>query len=131
LSTQPSGPTSPSTSATPAVITTHPVLGIFGVLLGAMIATCTGRLISVGLADLRGALHLGVDEASWIGTAFNAAMMFIGPFSVYLGGLLGARRVLLACASAWSIVYCLIVIACMAPVPTQYRQVVKLAAVPA
>jgi DHA2 family multidrug resistance protein len=32
---------------------------------------------------------------------------------------------------AWSIVCCLIVIACMAPVPTQYRQVVKLAAVPA
>jgi DHA2 family multidrug resistance protein len=26
---------------------------------------------------------------------------------------------------AWSIVLCLVVIACMAPVPTQYRQVVK------
>ena len=87
-----------------AAITTHPLLGVFGVLLGAMIATCTGRLISVGLADLRGALHLGVDEASWIGTAFNAAMMFIGPFSVYLGGLLGARRVLLACASLFTLI---------------------------
>jgi len=69
-----------------------------------MIATCTGRLISVGLSDLRGALHLGVDEASWIGTAFNAALMFIGPFSVYLGGLLGARRVLLACASVFTLI---------------------------
>ena len=69
-----------------------------------MIATCTGRLISVGLTDLRGALHLGVDEASWIGTAFNAALMFIGPFSVYLGGLLGARRVLLACASVFTLI---------------------------
>jgi DHA2 family multidrug resistance protein len=63
-----------------------------------MIATCTGRLMSVGLADIRGALHLGVDEASWINTSFNASLMFIGPFSVYLGGLLGPRRVLLACA---------------------------------
>src|ERR1700722_5902728 len=72
-------------------LTTHP-------LLGAMIATCTGRLMSVGLVDIRGALHLGVDEGSWISTAFNASMMFIGPFSVYLGGLLGPRRVLLACA---------------------------------
>jgi DHA2 family multidrug resistance protein len=80
------------------------VAGVFGVLLGAMIATCTGRLISVGLADLRGAFHLGVDEASWIGTAFNAAMMFIGPFSVYLGGLLGARRVLLICASLFTLI---------------------------
>src|SRR6202522_3356447 len=79
-------------------VTTHPLLGVVGVLLGALIATCTGRLMSVGLEDIRGALHLGVDEGSWINTAFNASMMFIGPFSVYLGGLLGPRRVLLACA---------------------------------
>jgi DHA2 family multidrug resistance protein len=31
-------------------------------------------------------------------------MMFIGPFSVYLGGLLGARRVLLACAGIFTLV---------------------------
>jgi hypothetical protein len=79
-------------------LTTHPYVGIAGVLLGAMIATCTGRLMNVGLADIRGTLHLGVDEASWINTSFNASMMFIGPFSVYLGGLLGPRRELLACA---------------------------------
>jgi MFS transporter, DHA2 family, multidrug resistance protein len=92
--------TSPDVRAPEAhpALTTHPFLGIAGVLLGALIATCTGRLMSVGLADIRGALHLGVDEAAWINTSFNASMMFIGPFSVYLGGLLGPRRVLLACA---------------------------------
>src|ERR1700683_2898869 len=89
-------------------LTTHPLLGVAGVLLGAMIATCTGRLMSVGLADVRGALHLGVDEGSWINTAFNASMMFIGPFSVYLGGLLGPRRVLLACAWIFTVVSFLI-----------------------
>jgi DHA2 family multidrug resistance protein len=96
----------PSTPPHPAssVITTRPLIGILAVLLGAMVATCTGRLISVGLADLRGALHLGVDEASWLGTAFNAATMFVGPFSVYLGGLLGPRRVLLACAPAFTLI---------------------------
>src|SRR5271156_5650660 len=92
--------TSPEVKAPEAhpTLTTHPLLGVAGVLLGAMIATCTGRLMSVGLADMRGALHLGVDEASWINTSFNASMMFIGAFSVYLGGILGPRRVLLACA---------------------------------
>jgi DHA2 family multidrug resistance protein len=88
----------------PSVKTVHPLLGVLGVLLGAMIATGTGRLISVGLADLRGALHLGVDEASWISTAFTASTIFIGPFSVYLGGLLGPRRVLLACASLFGLI---------------------------
>jgi MFS transporter, DHA2 family, multidrug resistance protein len=90
------------------VVTTHPLLGVAGVLLGALIATCTGRLMSVGLADIRGALHLGVDEGSWINTAFNASMMFIGPFSVYLGGLFGPRRVLLACAWIFTVVSFLI-----------------------
>ncbi len=104
MSTPPPQPPPAPAASLPSVITTHPILGVFGVLLGAMIATCTGRLMSVGLADLRGALHLGIDEASWIGTSFNAALMFIGPFSVYLGGLLGARRVLLACAAIFTIV---------------------------
>jgi MFS transporter, DHA2 family, multidrug resistance protein len=90
------------------VMTTHPLLGVAGVLLGALIATCTVRLMSVGLADIRGALHLGFDEGSWINTTFNASMMFIGPFSVYLGGLLGPRRVLLACAWIFTVVSFLI-----------------------
>src|SRR6202167_4678303 len=102
--------TSPDVQAREAhpTLTTHPLLGIAGVLLGALIATCTGRLMSVGLADIRGALHLGVDEASWINTSFNASMMFIGAFSVYLGGLLGPRRVLLACAWIFTVVSFLI-----------------------
>ncbi len=109
--------TSPTpTPATTSVISTHPLIGVAGVLFGAMIATCTGRLISVGLTDLRGALHLGVDEASWISTAFNAALMFIGPFSVYLGGLLGARRVLLACASIFTLISLLLPFAGRLPV---------------
>lgn len=73
----------------------NPYVGTLGVFLGAGIATLNGRLISVALPDLRGALGLGVDEASWMPTAYNMALMFIGPFSVYLGGLLGPRRVLL------------------------------------
>src|SRR6267154_2703529 len=97
-----------NTQDTRSAVTSHPLLGVAGVLLGALIATCTGRLMSVGLADIRCALHLGVDEGSWINTAFNASMMFIGPLSVYLGGLLGPRRVLLACAWTFTVVSFLI-----------------------
>ena len=70
-------------------------VGTLGVFLGAGISTLFGRLVSVGLPDLRGALGLGVDEAAWLPTAYSMALMFMGPFSVYLGGLLGIRRVLL------------------------------------
>src|SRR5258706_10823922 len=76
-------------------------VGTLGVFLGAGIVTLNGRLISVGLPDLRGAMGLGIDEASWIPTAYNMALMFMGPFSVYLGGLLGPRRVLLSSATVF------------------------------
>ena len=42
--------------------------------------------------------------------------MFIGPFSVYLGGLLGARRVLLACASLFTLFSMLLPLAPNLPV---------------
>ena len=84
-------------------LSTHPMLGVLGVLLGAMLATFLGRLISVGIGDLRGALNLDFDVASWIGTSYSMGLMFIGPFSVYLGGLLGARRVLLTCAGIFTV----------------------------
>src|SRR5262245_53962684 len=76
-------------------------VGTFGVFLGAGIATLNGRMISVGLPDLRGAMGFGLDEASWIPTAYNMALMFIGPFSVFLGAMLGARRVLLFSGSVF------------------------------
>jgi MFS transporter, DHA2 family, multidrug resistance protein len=78
-------------------------VGTLGVFLGAGIVTLNGRLISVGLPDLRGALGLGIDEASWIPTSYNMALMFMGPFSVFLGGLLGPRRVLLYSATIFTL----------------------------
>src|ERR1700744_6575393 len=83
--------------------TYNPIFGVAGVLLGAALATFLGRLLSVGIADLRGALHLDFDAASWIGTSYNMGLMFIGPFSVYLGGLLGPRRVLLTAATIFTL----------------------------
>jgi MFS transporter, DHA2 family, multidrug resistance protein len=106
----------PATPPAPSPISTRPVLGVAGVLFGAMIATVTGRLINVGLPDLRGHMHFGFDEGAWINTTFNAALMFIGPFSVYLGGLLGPRRVLLACAIAFTLISLLLPLAPNLPV---------------
>jgi hypothetical protein len=68
-----------------APATTHPLIGITAVLLGGLLSTLNGRLLSVALPSLRGALHLSVDEGVWIPTSYNMAVMFIGVFSVYLG----------------------------------------------
>src|SRR5262245_46854449 len=93
----------PALRSSRSAVNPNPYLGTLGVFLGAGISTLFGRLLSVGLPDLRGALGLGVDEAAWIPTAYNMALMFMGPFSVYLGGRLGVRRVLLCCAPVFAV----------------------------
>jgi MFS transporter, DHA2 family, multidrug resistance protein len=91
-------------SALPADLSHSPLLGILVVNMGAGVATLAARFLSLGLADLRGHLGIGVDEGAWIGTAFNGATMFIGPLTVYLGALLGTRPVLLVCSGVFAIV---------------------------
>ena len=88
--------------AVPSEVTTRPVLGILGVVIGAGAVTLAGRMLTLGLADLKGSLGISYDAGAWISTAFNTALVFIGPFTVYLGGLLGPRRILRFCA--WTFV---------------------------
>jgi len=88
----------------PSELSQSPLLGILGVVMGAGIVTLTGRMLTLGLGDLKGSLGIGVDDGAWIGSAFNVALMFIGPFTVYIGGLLGPRRVLLAAAGFFTLI---------------------------
>src|SRR5260370_29993498 len=60
-------------------------------------------MLTLGLADLRGHVGIGFDNGAWLDSAYNASLMFIGPFSVYLGGLLGPRRILVFAAGVLTI----------------------------
>jgi len=91
-------------AAMPSELSKSPLLGILGVIIGAGVVTLTGRMISLGLADLKGALGFGFDDGAWISSAYNIALMFIGPFTVYLGALLGARRVLFLAATSFAFI---------------------------
>ena len=88
--------------AIPSEFSTRSLVGILGVLTGAHLVTLTGRMLSLGLADLRGHVGIGFDEGAWLDSAYNASLMFIGAFSVFLGGLLGPRRVLLFAAGLFT-----------------------------
>src|SRR5258705_155401 len=89
-------------AAIPSAISTRPLVGILGVIIGAGLVTLTGRMLSLGLADLKGHLGISYDAGAWLDSAYNASVMFIGAFSVYLGGLLGPRRVLLFAAGIFA-----------------------------
>ena len=90
-------------AAIPSEVSTRPLLGILGVVTGAGLVTLAGRLLSLGMADLRGHVGVSVDDAAWFDSAFNASLMFIGPFTVYIGGLLGPRSVLLFAAGLFTV----------------------------
>ena len=90
--------------ALPGELSDSPLLGILGVIMGAGIVTLTGRMLTLGLADLKGHVGIGFDQGAWIGSAYNVALMFIGPFTVYLGALMGPRRILFFAATAFTLV---------------------------
>jgi MFS transporter, DHA2 family, multidrug resistance protein len=90
--------------AVPAELSKSPLLGILGVVIGAGVVTLTSRMISLGLADFKGHQGFGYDDSTWIGTAYDVGLMFIGPFTVYLGGLIGPRRILLTAAAMFTLI---------------------------
>ncbi|WP_207459286.1 MFS transporter [Azospirillum sp. SYSU D00513] len=85
------------------VITHHPVVGILGVLLGAIISTLTARITAFGLADIRGAIGAGFDEGSWITTTYTVAQMLVAPAAAFLGVVFGPRRVLLVSSLTYGV----------------------------
>jgi hypothetical protein len=91
-------------SAVPAELSNSPLLGILGVIMGAGIVALMGRMLTLGLADLKGHVGISYDAGAWIGSAFNVALMFIGPFTVYLGGLMRPHKILFAAATAFTVV---------------------------
>ena len=95
-------------AAPPAPLCTRPFVGIAAVLLGAVISTLYGRITTFGLADLRGAVHAGVDEGAWIITASTVGQMCIGPVAAWLGLVFGPRRVLMISASLFAAISALI-----------------------
>jgi len=90
--------------AVPGELSKSPLLGILGVIIGAGVVTLTSRMISLGLPDFKGHQGFGYDDSTWIGTAYDVGLMFIGPFTVYLGGLMGPRRILLTAAGMFTLI---------------------------
>ena len=61
-----SGPVAAIAAALPPDLSHSPRLGILAVVLGAGIVTIAGRLLSLGLADLKGNVGIGFDDGAWI-----------------------------------------------------------------
>jgi DHA2 family multidrug resistance protein len=98
----------PATAAPAATVppapTSFPWLGLTAVLMGTFISTLNTRLSSLGLADIRGAVHAGFDEGAWISTAQTVAQMLVTLVAIWLGAIYGTRKVLMEAAAAFAVI---------------------------
>lgn len=65
---------------------------LVGILLAAMMAGLNNRVGVLALADLRGALGFGFDEASWLNTVYSAGEVVAMPFAAWFAVTLSVRR---------------------------------------
>ena len=64
--------------AVPVELSKSPLLGILGVIMGAGIVSLMGRMLTLGLADLKGNFGIGFDDGAWINSAYNVALFSSG-----------------------------------------------------
>ena len=66
--------------------------GLLGIFLAAMMAGLNNRVGALALADIRGALGFGLDDASWLSTAYTAGELIAMPFAAWFAVTLTVRR---------------------------------------
>ena len=76
----------------PPPITTRLALGLLGAVLGSFMSNLATRLTTFSLADLRGGVGYGVDEAAWVSSAYNIAEIAVVPLTPWLAGIISQRR---------------------------------------
>lgn len=78
--------------------------GLAGILLAALMAGLNNRVGSLALADIRGALGFGLDDASWLTTAYSAGELIAMPFAAWFAITLSVRRF-----SLWMLGVCAVI----------------------
>jgi MFS transporter, DHA2 family, multidrug resistance protein len=66
--------------------------GLAGILLAAIAAGLNNRVGALALVDVRGALGFGLDDASWLTTAYSGGELIAMPFAAWFAITLSVRR---------------------------------------
>ena len=82
----------PGAHPPPAQLSLKAIAGLSGIFIAAMMAGLNNRVGALGLADIRGALGFGLDDASWITTAYTVGELVATPFATWFAITLSVRR---------------------------------------
>jgi len=72
--------------------------GLLGTWLAALMALLNNRLVSFGVADLRGAFGIDVVDSVWVLAAYGMGEIAVVPLTAWLGFTFSPRRVIAAAA---------------------------------
>ena len=78
----------------PPPVTRLLALGLAAAVLGSLVSNLDTRLTAFAVADLRGGIGYGQDEASWVTTAYNIGEIAVVPATPWLAGVISPRRAL-------------------------------------
>src|SRR3546814_11507874 len=110
-------PPAPAAAAAPPK---RAIAGLVGILIAAMMAGLNNRVGALALADVRGALGFGLDDASWLTTVYSAGEVIAMPFSAWFAITLSVRRFEL-----WMIGACTLLAVCLPFIRSEARRVGK------
>jgi DHA2 family multidrug resistance protein len=68
------------------------IAGLTGIFIAAMMAGLNNRVGALALVDLRGVLGVGLDDGSWLTTAYTAGELIATPFATWFAITLSVRR---------------------------------------
>ncbi|WP_016774164.1 MFS transporter [Pseudomonas sp. R62] len=91
-STTSSPPAAANSAVSTAKTSIRPLIGLMGAFFAAMMAGLNIRVGALALADVRGALGFGFDDASWLTTVYSAGELIAMPFAAWFAITLSLRR---------------------------------------
>src|SRR5713226_7806460 len=71
-------------------------IAVVGATLGAFMAVLNIQIVNASLADIQGAIGVGIDDGGWISTAYLVAEIVVIPLSGWLAKVFSVRVYLLA-----------------------------------
>ncbi len=80
------------TALSPPVFGPRIIIGLLGVLLAVLVSGLNEMVTKVALADIRGALYIGFDEATWLVAAYTATSVAAMAFAPWCSVTFSLRR---------------------------------------
>ncbi|WP_095126613.1 MFS transporter [Pseudomonas sp. Irchel s3a12] len=94
---------SPATAAAPPVFGARIIIGLVGVLLAVLVSGLNEMVTKVALADIRGGLHIGYDEGTWLVASYTATSVAAMAFAPWCSVTFSLRRFTLCTISLFTL----------------------------